>query len=102
MRDRRCKGVLPKAYNPPMQDSVSPTPRALLFGATGPIGRRVLQRLLGSGWRVTALSRGAQPSRDGVEWRCGGLPGAAGAGAGFEAILSCGPLDLFSRWYADT
>ena len=85
-----------------MQDSVSPTPRALLFGATGPIGRRVLERLLGSGWRVTALSRGAQPSRGGVEWRCGALPDAAGEGEGFAAIFSCGPLDLFARWYADT
>lgn len=80
----------------------SATPRALLFGATGPIGRPVLERLLARGWRVTALSRAAQPSCDGVEWRQGALPDAAGEGDGFDAIFSCGPLDLFSRWYADT
>ena len=43
-----------------------------------------------------------QPSHEGVEWRQGALPDAAGEGAGFDAIISCGPLDLFSRWYADT
>ena len=80
----------------------APAPRALLFGATGPIGRRVLERLLARGWRVTALARGVQPSHEGVEWRQGALPDAAGEGAGFDAIISCGPLDLFSRWYADT
>lgn len=75
------------------------TAQALLFGASGPIGRRVLEHLLGQGWRVTALSRAAQPARAGVEWRSGALPDRAGEGAGFDAILSCGPLDLFSGWY---
>ena len=75
---------------------------ALLFGGTGPIGRRVLERLLARGWRVAALSRGVQPRRAGVEWREGALPDAAGEGDGFDAILSCGPLDLFSQWYAGT
>lgn len=79
-----------------------PALRALLFGATGPIGRRVLERLLAHGWAVTALSRDAQPARDGVDWRRGGFPDTVGEGDGFDAILSCGPLDLFSRWYADT
>ncbi|WP_051414315.1 NAD-dependent epimerase/dehydratase family protein [Pseudoxanthomonas suwonensis] len=81
--------------------SASP-PRALLFGGTGPIGRRVLARLQARGWQVVALSRGAAPPLPGVEWRQGALPGSAGPGDGFEAILSCGPLDLFSQWYAAT
>ena len=81
--------------------SASP-PHALLFGATGPIGRRVLDRLLARGWQVTASSRGAPPPLPGVEWRQGALPDTAGAGTGFDAILSCGPLDLFSQWYAAT
>ncbi|WP_372016193.1 SDR family oxidoreductase [Pseudoxanthomonas sp. 10H] len=83
-------------------DPADPAPRALLFGASGQIGRRVLERLLASGWQVVALSRDAQPARDGVAWRTGALPDAAGDGRGFDAILSCGPLDLFSQWYART
>lgn len=79
-----------------------PVPRALLFGASGPIGRRVLERLLAHGWAVTALSREMQTAREGVDWRRGGFPDTIGESAGFDAILSCGPLDLFSHWYADT
>ncbi|MBB6063565.1 SDR family oxidoreductase [Pseudoxanthomonas broegbernensis] len=74
---------------------------ALVFGGSGPIGRRVCARLVARGWRVTAVSRAPGLASAGVEWRRGTLP-AAGAGEGFDAIVSCGPLDLFSRWYADT
>lgn len=77
-------------------------PRALLFGASGQIGARVLARLRAHGWQVVALSRLPQPPQPGVEWRQGALPDAAGGGVGFDAILSCGPLDHFSRWYART
>jgi len=77
-------------------------PRALLFGASGQIGRRVLALLLARGWQVVALSRGPQPPQAGVEWRAGALPDAAGTGEGFDAIVSCGPLDLFSHWFAQT
>ena len=90
----------------PVLPSSSPTaatspPHALLFGASGQIGHRVLVRLLAAGWRVTALSRQPQPEQPGVAWRQAGLPDA-GPGEGFDAILSCGPLDLFSQWYAAT
>lgn len=91
------------SYNGPMHghDSrIDAPPRALLFGASGQIGRRVLERLLARGWQVTALSRQPRSPRPGVEWRCGALPDAAGPGPGFDAVLSCGPLDLFSGWYA--
>ena len=78
----------------------SSPPRALLFGASGQIGRRVLARLLGRGWQVVALCRGEPPlAAAGVEWRQGALPDTAGSGEGFDAIFSCGPLDLFSLWY---
>ncbi|KAF1694636.1 SDR family oxidoreductase [Pseudoxanthomonas koreensis] len=76
-----------------------PPPRALVFGASGQIGRRVLARLQARGWHVVALCRGEPPAAaSGVEWRRGALPDAAGAGDGFDAIFSCGPLDLFSLW----
>lgn len=81
--------------------AATPPPHALLFGASGQIGRRVLVRLLAAGWRVTASSRQPQPAQPGVAWRQAGLPDA-GPGEGFDAILSCGPLDLFSQWYAAT
>ena len=78
----------------------SSPPRALLFGASGQIGRRVLARLLGRGWQVVALCRGEPPlAAAGVEWRQGALPDTAGSGEGFDAVFSCGPLDLFSLWY---
>lgn len=77
-------------------------PRALLYGASGQIGRRVLADLRARGWRVVALSREERPAMAGVEWRRGMLPDSAGPGDGFDAIISCGPLDLFSHWYART
>ena len=78
-------------------------PRALLFGASGQIGRRVLALLLARGWQVVALSRGPRLPQAGVEWLAGALPeAAAGDGEGFDAIVSCGPLDLFSLWLART
>ena len=91
----------PDAYpvSMPVLPSSSPTaatspPHALLFGASGQIGRRVLVRLLAAGWRVTALSRQPQPEQPGVGWRQAGRPDA-GPGEGVDAILSSGPRDLF-------
>jgi nucleoside-diphosphate-sugar epimerase len=78
----------------------TPPPRVLLFGASGQIGRRVLVRLRARGWRVVAICRGHSPDPlPGVEWRRGALPDAVEAGEDFDAIFSCGPLDLFSLWY---
>ncbi len=75
------------------------TRRVLLFGASGQIGQRVCARLRQQGWQVLAVSRQARASAAGVEWRRGELPDGGG-GEGFDAIASCGPLDLFSQWYA--
>src|SRR5690606_28524796 len=85
----------------PSSSSATPPPRALLAGASGQIGQRVLARLLADGWQVTALSRQQHPAQAGVAWRQATLPDA-GPGQGFDAVLSCGPLDLFSQWYAAT
>lgn len=75
-------------------------PRALLFGATGAIGKSVCQRLLDKGWQVIAISR--QPgviAQTGVEWRAGTLPDIALGNDRFDAVISCGPLDLFAQWF---
>jgi nucleoside-diphosphate-sugar epimerase len=74
--------------------------RALAFGGSGQIGRPLLDRLVAAGWRVDAVSR--DPPRDvaGVQWRRGDLAGAEGVPAAVDAIVSCGPLDHFARWYA--
>lgn len=75
--------------------------RALVFGATGTIGEALLPRLLSAGWSVDALSRTPPTDRAGLHWHTGtfaDLP--ATLPAQVDAIFSCGPLDLFSHWYA--
>jgi nucleoside-diphosphate-sugar epimerase len=74
---------------------------ALVFGASGQIGLRVLDQLSARGWRITAVSRRPMPGHHaGVDWRQARLP-EGGQGQGFDAIFSCGPLDLMSLWYAE-
>jgi nucleoside-diphosphate-sugar epimerase len=78
-------------------------PRALLFGATGPIGKSVCQRLLDRGWQVIAITR--QPgvtAQSGVEWQAGALPDVALGNDYFDAVVSCGPLDLFAQWFTQS
>lgn len=73
---------------------------ALVFGGSGQIGSAVIRRLLGDGWQVHAVSR--QPRRDGpcLHWVRGGFDAVPALPASCDAIVSCGPLDLFSTWYA--
>ena len=60
-----------------------------------------VRRLGDAGWRVHAVSRQARSDTPGRHWlqcefaRMPDLP------ATVDAIFSCGPLDLFARWYAD-
>lgn len=75
--------------------------RALVFGASGQIGERVLERLVAQGWEVAAVSRQAHAPRPGVGWHRGDLSTPPPPGP-FAAIFSCGPLDHFARWYAET
>ena len=87
-------------------DSIPDSPRpsdrhALVFGATGPIGASLLARLRAAGWSVDALSRAPPPDGPRLRWHVGtfaDLPATLPSRA--EAIFSCGPLDLFSHWYA--
>jgi nucleoside-diphosphate-sugar epimerase len=56
-------------------------------GATGFVGRALLDRLLGAGHQVRALTRRPQPPREGVTWMEGDLarPGALARGA--DAVI---------------
>ena len=73
---------------------------ALVFGGSGQIGRPLLVCLHRRGWRVQAVSRRAQPSLPGVQWLRGDLDSAQDLPSRVDAIVSCGPLDRFARWYA--
>ena len=73
---------------------------ALLFGASGQIGHALGARLRHAGWAVTAVSRGARADEDGLHWLQADLAGEAHWPQRVDAIFSCGPLDLFSLWFA--
>lgn len=78
---------------------------ALVFGGSGQIGRALLARLVELGWECVAVSREPREDMLGVHWLTGNLDPAAAPRdlpARFDAIFSCGPLDLFSHWYADS
>ena len=73
---------------------------ALVFGGSGQIGASLLRCLHAAGWRVVAVSRTAQPESPGVQWLRGDLDHVDGLPRRVDAIISCGPLDHFARWYA--
>ncbi|WP_313273333.1 NAD-dependent epimerase/dehydratase family protein [Stenotrophomonas sp.] len=74
--------------------------RALVFGGSGQIGEPLLAQLLAAGWEVTAVSRQAHADTPGVHWVQADLYGFWRDGQAFDAVISCGPLDNFARWYA--
>ncbi len=73
---------------------------ALVFGASGQVGMPLLDRLRDDGWRVYAVSRNAHAAQPGLVWLKGDLSSTDGFPAQMRVIFSCGPLDLFARWYA--
>src|SRR5688572_16770832 len=75
---------------------------ALVFGGSGQIGYPLLALLRRDGWRVTAVSRHAQSDQPGLHWLQGDLGHAKGMPDRVDAIFSCGPLDAFARWYAQS
>ncbi|MDQ3288219.1 MAG: nucleoside-diphosphate sugar epimerase [Pseudomonadota bacterium] len=75
---------------------------ALIVGGSGQIGAPLLQRLLASGWQVTALSRQPRPPQPGVQWLRGHLGKLPPLPVKVDAIFSCGPLDAFARWYGES
>lgn len=73
---------------------------ALVFGGSGQIGAALIERLLFAGWTVDAVSRQAHPSAPDLHWLRGGFAALPALPRACDAIFSCGPLDLFSSWYA--
>ena len=83
------------------QLSLSSSPRALVFGATGAIGQQVCDLLVKQGWKLVAITRTHHSQQCAeIEWRQAELPNVALAGERFDAIISCGPLSLFADWLA--
>lgn len=75
---------------------------ALVFGASGQIGVPLLRRLNAAGWQVLAVSRQAHADAPGKHWLRGDLASVDGLPDAVDAIFSCGPLDHFAGWHADT
>ncbi len=73
---------------------------ALVFGASGQIGKRVCDNLLRAGWQVHAVSRAAQVGAPGLRWIKGDLRRVDGLPTQVDAVFSCGPLDGFAQWHA--
>ena len=74
-------------------------PAALVFGATGQLGRPLLARLREERWDVVAVSRDPRHA-PGVCWVEGELSTLGRVPGRFDVAFSCGPLDHFARWYA--
>ena len=74
----------------------------LVFGASGQVGRQVLERCETARQSLLALSRHPHqgPESAMLGWRCARLPDAVPALPPAAAILSLGPLDLFAEWFA--
>lgn len=78
-----------------------PVPVALVFGASGAIGRFLLPRLREQGREVLALSRHARANAaQGTRWIVGDLHAGMPPVPAVDVIYSLGPLDAFSRWLA--
>lgn len=75
---------------------------ALVFGASGQIGMPLLQRLNERGWRVLALSRDPHSDAPGRHWLQGEFARMPALPDAVDAVFSCGPLDAFARWYAQS
>nr|WP_295382425.1 nucleoside-diphosphate sugar epimerase [Pseudoxanthomonas sp.] len=81
---------------------MSSQPRsALVFGGTGQIGAALLARLRAAGWYSFAVSRQAREEQDGIHWLRGEFDAMPVLPEHVDVIFSTGPLDRFSRWYAD-
>lgn len=73
---------------------------ALVFGGSGQFGVPLLALLQRAGWRVTALSRDPRNDEPGLHWLQGDFAQVPALPTRVDAVFSCGPLDLFSHWYA--
>ena len=111
---RKGRAVYPKCVDEasrrvdmlcPMDPIPAPPPapvrHALVLGGSGPIGTSLLARLLAAGWSVDALSRTPPPDGPQLRWHVGTFAAMpATLPTRVDVVFSCGPLDLFSHWYA--
>ena len=75
--------------------------RILVVGASGAVGRFLLPRLRGAGHDVIALSRTPRVSADPrLRWLVGDLDANLPELPPVDVMISVGPLDAFSRWFA--
>lgn len=75
---------------------------ALVFGASGQIGAPLLDRLRDGGWNIVAMSRNAHGDAPGLAWKRGDFANMPGLPERVDVVFSCGPLDAFARWYAES
>lgn len=73
---------------------------ALIFGASGQIGFPLVGKLHDAGWSVIAVSRARRVDQPGLRWQRGEFARLDGLPPRVDAVVSCGPLDLFSHWLA--
>lgn len=79
-----------------------PPRRALVFGASGQIGRFLLPDLIANGIEVEAVSRHAQPAQAGVSWSRFDLYRNGDAAQRPDVVFSTGPLDGLLAWLSRT
>lgn len=70
----------------------------LVLGLSGQVGDALLPLLRGSAYEVTALSRQKKNDEWNILWQQAGFSDFVTSGKYFDAIISLGPLDAFSRW----
>lgn len=77
------------------------TPHWLAFGLSGPVGTALRADWGADEARLSAVSRQPRDARPGLDWLAGNLEqGWRAPLPTYDAVLSVGPLDQFSRWFA--
>lgn len=74
--------------------------RLLVFGLSGQVGDALLPMLLESNYSVCALSRTKKNSAGNIIWDQAGFENFVPEEKYYDAIISLGPLDAFSNWFA--
>jgi nucleoside-diphosphate-sugar epimerase len=73
--------------------------RWLVFGLSGQVGVALRAALAAGEAELVAVSRQPPADAAGLRWIRGELGPELAVGEGFDAVLSLGPLDHFSRWF---
>lgn len=76
--------------------------RLLVFGLSGQVGDALLPLLRQSACEVTAVSRQKRTDEKNIVWQQAGFSDFETSAGHFDAIISLGPLDAFSKWLASS